>query len=283
MTLLSRGSIINTSTTSEYEYDGSGRISREKIKGGINRIVDYRYDEQGNLAEELITESDGQIKTITYEREDGRIIRKSNNGAMYFYLQGSTVYDDRSIKQRLSVLEDMEEQDIVYEYDAESGLITKETTYNNEIEPYIIKISEYTYNPDGSVDTESVEYNGAKLIKKYIYDSQGNILRVQKKRRCVRMQTHFSMTQIKTGFRPLFDKMVGTIEAPVSDEEVELLKFMLSSDIIFDGIGHQYIGMLDALGDVNPVNVNEEVSQEQIDQDLERQEKNARCRFGLYF
>lgn len=182
VTLLSRGSIINTSTTSEYEYDGSGRISREKIKGGINRIVDYRYDEQGNLAEELITESDGQIKTIKYERKDGRIIRKSNNGAMYFYLQGSTVYDDRSIKQRLSVLEDMEEQDIVYEYDAESGLITKETTYNNNNNTSIIKISEYTYNPDGSVDTESVEYNGAKLVKKYVYDSQGNILSVKKRK-----------------------------------------------------------------------------------------------------
>ncbi|MDP9699780.1 hypothetical protein SAMN05720606_11226 [Paenibacillus polysaccharolyticus] len=97
------------------------------------------------------------------------------------------------------------------------------------------------------------------------------------------MQTHFSMTQIKTGFRPLFDKMVGTSETPVSDEEVELLKFMLSSDIIFDGIGQQYIGMFDALGDVTSLNISEEVSQEQIDQDLERQEKERQMQIRTIF
>ncbi|MFE6076092.1 hypothetical protein ACFVQB_16575 [Paenibacillus sp. NPDC057886] len=182
VTLLSRGSIINTSSTSEYEYDSKGRMKREIITGGINRIIEYEYDLEGNLLEELITESDGQVKTITYEREEGRIKRKSNNGAMYFYLQGSSTYDDRSVKHRLSTLEDMEEQDVYFEYDPENGLIIKETTYNNDLKPSVIKMIEYGYNPDGSVDTEIVEFNGSKISKKYLYDSDGNILGVQKRK-----------------------------------------------------------------------------------------------------
>ena len=182
VTLLSRGSIINTSSTSEYEYDSKGRMKREIITGGINRIIEYEYDLEGNLLEELITESDGQVKTITYEREEGRIKRKSNNGAMYFYLQGSSTYDDRSIKHRLSTLEDMEEQDVYFEYDPENGLIIKETTYNNDLKASLVKMIEYSYNPDGSVDTEIVEFNGLKISKKYLYDSDGNILGVQKRK-----------------------------------------------------------------------------------------------------
>ncbi|MGO4731681.1 hypothetical protein [Paenibacillus sp. 2KB_22] len=182
VTLLSRGSIINTSSTSEYEYDSKGRMKREIITGGINRIIDYEYDLEGNLIAELITESDGQVKTITYEREEGRIRRKLNNGAMYFYLQGSSAYDDRPIKKRVSVLEDMEEQDVYFEYDALSGLIIKEITYNNDIKPLVIKIIEYNYNSDGSVDTEMVDFNGSKIVKKYKYDSHGNILGVQKRK-----------------------------------------------------------------------------------------------------
>lgn len=97
------------------------------------------------------------------------------------------------------------------------------------------------------------------------------------------MESHFSMTKIKTGFRPLFDKMVGMSLIPISQEEVELLIFMLRSDIIFDGTGQQYIPMLEALDKVIPLELTDEISQELVDQDTQRQEQDRQMQIRTVF
>lgn len=91
------------------------------------------------------------------------------------------------------------------------------------------------------------------------------------------------MTKIKTGFRPLFDKMVGTNLTPITEEEVELLMFMLRSDIIFDGTGQQYLPMLEALDKVMPLELTDEISQELVDQDSQRQEQDRQIQIRTVF
>lgn len=97
------------------------------------------------------------------------------------------------------------------------------------------------------------------------------------------MESHFSMTKIKTGFRPLFDKMVGTNLTPITEEEVELLMFMLRSDIIFDGTGQQYLPMLEALEQVVPLELTDEINQELVDQDTQRQEVDRQVQIRTVF
>ncbi|WP_264927589.1 hypothetical protein [Paenibacillus sp. LS1] len=97
------------------------------------------------------------------------------------------------------------------------------------------------------------------------------------------MKLHFSMTKIKTGFRPLFDKMVGTNLTPITEEEVELLMFMLRSDIIFDGTGQQYLPMLEALEQVFPLELTDEINQELVDQDTQRQEQDRQMQIRTVF
>ncbi|MGO4731680.1 hypothetical protein [Paenibacillus sp. 2KB_22] len=91
------------------------------------------------------------------------------------------------------------------------------------------------------------------------------------------------MTKIKTGFRPLFDKMVGTNLTPITEEEVELLKFMLRSDIIFDGTGQQYLPMLEALEQLVPLKLTDEINQELVDQDTQRQEQDRQMQIRTVF
>ncbi|MCF7753456.1 hypothetical protein KQ941_03295 [Paenibacillus xylanexedens] len=91
------------------------------------------------------------------------------------------------------------------------------------------------------------------------------------------------MTKIKTGFRPLFDKMVGTNLTPITEEEVELLMFMLRSDIIFDGTGQQYLPMLEALDKVMPLELTDEISQELVYQDSQRQEQDRQMQIRTVF
>ncbi|MFE6076091.1 hypothetical protein ACFVQB_16570 [Paenibacillus sp. NPDC057886] len=91
------------------------------------------------------------------------------------------------------------------------------------------------------------------------------------------------MTKVKTGFRTLFDKMVGTNSSFISDEEVELLIFMLRSDIIFDGTGQQYLPMLEDLEKVVPDEVSGELSQGMVDEDTQRQEEDRQMQIRTVF
>ncbi|WP_338587649.1 hypothetical protein V6669_19405 [Paenibacillus sp. Y5S-9] len=91
------------------------------------------------------------------------------------------------------------------------------------------------------------------------------------------------MTKVKTGFRPLFDKMVGTNLTPITEEEVELLMFMLRSDIIFDGTGQHYLPMLEALEQVVSLELTDEINQELVDQDTQRQEQDRQMQIRTVF
>ncbi|SOC58809.1 hypothetical protein [Paenibacillus sp. RU26A] len=64
VTVIGRGSIINTTSVTDYTYYPDGKVHREKINGGINRTIEYFYSMDGNLERQEITESSGQIKSI---------------------------------------------------------------------------------------------------------------------------------------------------------------------------------------------------------------------------
>ncbi|WMT39277.1 hypothetical protein RE628_17650 [Paenibacillus sp. D2_2] len=89
VTVIGRGSIINTTSISDYTYYPDGKVRTETITGGINRTVEYFYDATGNVERQEIIESNGQSKSIEYQRDaTGRLLREINNGAMYYVLQG---------------------------------------------------------------------------------------------------------------------------------------------------------------------------------------------------
>lgn len=54
-----------------YEYDGTGRISKETVTGSTNRVVDYTYDVNDNIVMQVIAIDEKVItKTYTYDEHN---------------------------------------------------------------------------------------------------------------------------------------------------------------------------------------------------------------------
>ncbi|ATO48572.1 hypothetical protein P4V86_03420 [Brevibacillus laterosporus] len=176
VTVIGRGSIINTTSVKDYTYYPDGKIKTETIVGGINRTVEYFYDADGNLERQSILESNGQSKSIEYQRDsEGKTLREINNGAMYYVLQGGATYDDTDVKRRLALLEGAGvELDIIYNY-FPNGDIESEEIYSVDVIPQLLKRTCFTYNTDGSVETETLIYDGQGVKKAFEYDGSGNI------------------------------------------------------------------------------------------------------------
>lgn len=172
VTIISRGSVINTNSTTEYEYYPDGRLKRKKIVGGIDRTIEYIYDENKQLIREEITESNGEKKSKEYIRdENGLVIREINNGADYYVLQAGATYDDTEVKRRLDFLEQMGmDLDVEYRYD-EKGRIIEESVYVPATTPQLLKKTTFSYNADDTVNTETVIYDGRKVTKMYHYQN----------------------------------------------------------------------------------------------------------------
>lgn len=176
VTVIGRGSIINTTSITDYTYYPDGKVHTETVTGGINRTTEYFYDANGNVERLSITESNGQTKSIEYHRDAaGKVIREVNNGAMYYVLQGGDTYDDTNVKRRLTFLEGTGlDLDIVYNYFS-NGDIESEEVYSVGATPQLLKKTSFTYNPDGTVETETLIYDGQGVKKTFDYDAAGNI------------------------------------------------------------------------------------------------------------
>lgn len=180
VTVIGRGSIINTTSVTDYTYYPDGKIHREKINGGINRTIEYFYSMDGNLERQEITESNGQIKSIEYQRDvTGKVMRETNNGAEYYVLQGGDTFDDTYIRRRIDFLEGSAlELDVVYNYYS-NGDIESEEVFSVNVTPQLLKRTSFTYNADGTVKTETLIYDGRGVQKAFEYDAIGNIKQVK--------------------------------------------------------------------------------------------------------
>ncbi|SLJ91512.1 MULTISPECIES: hypothetical protein [unclassified Paenibacillus] len=180
VTVIGRGSIINTTSVTDYTYYPDGKVHREKINGGINRTIEYFYSMDGNLERQEITESSGQIKSIEYQRDlTGKVMREINNGAEYYVLQGGDTFDDTDIRRRIDFLEGSAlELDVVYNYYS-NGDIESEEVFSVNVTPQLLKRTSFTYNTDGTVKTETMIYDGRAVQKAFEYDPIGNIKQVK--------------------------------------------------------------------------------------------------------
>ncbi|HBU85824.1 hypothetical protein Q0V21_03530 [Paenibacillus sp. 11B] len=180
VTVIGRGSVINTTSVTDYTYYTDGKVHIEKVNGGINRTIEYFYSMDGNLERQEITESNGQIKSIEYQRDlTGKVLREINNGAEYYVLQGGDTFDDTDIRRRIDFLEgSAQELDIVYNYYS-NGDIESEEVYSVNATPHLLKRTSFTYNTDGTVKTETLIYDGRGVHKAFEYDAIGNIKQVK--------------------------------------------------------------------------------------------------------
>lgn len=180
VTVIGRGSVINTTSVTDYTYYPDGKVHREKINGGINRTIEYFYSMDGNLERQEITESNGQIKSIEYQRDlTGKVMREINNGAEYYVLQGGDTFDDTDIRRRIDFLEGSAlELDVVYNYYS-NGDIESEEVFSVNVTPQLLKRTSFTYNTDGTVKTETLIYDGRGVQKAFEYDAIGNIKQVK--------------------------------------------------------------------------------------------------------
>lgn len=176
VTVIGRGSIINTTSITDYTYYPDGKVHTETVTGGINRTIEYFYDVNGNVERQAITESNGQLKSIEYQRDSaGKVEREINNGAMYYVLQGGDTYDDTDVRRRITFLEGTGlDLDIKYNYFS-NGDIESEEVYNTGVTPQLLKKTSFTYNDDGTVATETLIYDGQGVKKTFEYDAAGNI------------------------------------------------------------------------------------------------------------
>lgn len=176
VTVIGRGSIINTTSITDYTYYPDGKVHTETVTGGINRTTEYFYDAYGNVDRLSIIEGNGQIKSVDYQRDtEGKVLREINNGAMYFVLQGGDTYDDTNIKRRVAFLEETgNELDIVYNY-FPNGDIESEEVYSTDLPAQLLKKTSFTYNADGTVESELLIYDGRAVKKTFEYDASGNI------------------------------------------------------------------------------------------------------------
>lgn len=180
VTVISRGSIINTTSTTDYTYYPDGKVHLEQIHGGINRKIEHFYTPEGLLEKQEITESSGQVKTIEYQRDvAGKVLREVNNGADYYVLQGGATFDDTDLRRRLTFLEGTGlELDVVYRY-FPNGDVESEEIFTAEETPQLLKKNLFIYNADGTVKTETVIYDGQGVQKIFEYDGSGNIKHVK--------------------------------------------------------------------------------------------------------
>lgn len=91
-----------------------------------------------------------------------------------------TFYDEfLNVRDRLAFLDEIGDYDVLYEYDPTGERIVKEYVYNNGSPRLLLKVTEFTYNPSGTINTETVEKNKRKVLKQFNYDAAGNLISVR--------------------------------------------------------------------------------------------------------
>lgn len=169
--------------TTDYIYDGTGRLSNEKItKGTAITNMSYSYDMAGNRSYLTVTGSENYVTSYSYDKNN-RLLKESKrkNGASYADLtlytydnNGNQIRKDKS-KDDLTGIPSMgffsEKENSSYGYEkfAYNGF-NQMTKYENEKN----NIAEYDYLSNGLRLSKTV--NGSKTS--YIWDGSQMIMTV---------------------------------------------------------------------------------------------------------
>ena len=149
-----------------YELDSEGRILSQSdvSEGESKKLLEYRYDENGN-----ISEATGNTGTSTYKYDN------SGNILNYTDIFGKTInytYDERG---NLSKLEVAGEPPTVYTYDSEDRIISVIYGDNKTVSYEYVGNTTITHLPDNKTIVEKYNDSG-ELVEKTYTDDAGNII-----------------------------------------------------------------------------------------------------------
>lgn len=160
----------------EYKYDDSGNLSEEVSYGNgvVIRHVKYEYDEDGHRIKSMTFYNDDRFKMLTvYEYHYyGNLIRKTTyyySGRKIDKISDAYEYDWNShlMIRKAFCREDILDGTEEYTYDG-SGNLIKEESYDKEGNAFWF--IGYDYDKNGNV----IEETTLSYIKKYEYDGQNN-------------------------------------------------------------------------------------------------------------
>ena len=149
-----------------YDLDSEGRIlSQSELSGSESKkLLEYRYDENGN-----ISEATGNNGTSIYKYDN------SGNILKYTDTFGKTIdytYDERG---NLSKLEVAGEPPTVYTYDSEDRIISVIYGDNKTVSYEYVENTTITHLPDNKTIVEKYNDSG-ELVEKTYTDDAGNII-----------------------------------------------------------------------------------------------------------
>ena len=149
-----------------YDLDSEGRIlSQSELSGSESKkLLEYRYDENGN-----ISEATGNNGTSIYKYDN------SGNILKYTDTFGKTIdytYDERG---NLSKLEVAGEPPTVYTYDSEDRIISVTYGDNKTVSYEYVENTTITHLPDNKTIVEKYNDSG-ELVEKTYTDDAGNII-----------------------------------------------------------------------------------------------------------
>ncbi len=167
------GDLIILSALVSYEYDGSGRLTRELRANGTQ--TGYTYDPAGQLLQLVNYAPDGGIQSrfdYTYDMNGNRTSMTT--------LEGTTSYQYDALRQLVGITYPGGRQ-VIYKYDAAGNRVT--VTDNGALESYTTNnMNQYTtagnaaYNYDA--DGNMISKTGTGGITTYSYDPENRLIKV---------------------------------------------------------------------------------------------------------
>lgn len=204
------GNLTKITTPKGYEirrsYDADDRLTEERVtdkKNGIDRRVQYAYDEAGNVLKRTVLGADGECMEtgFCYDLKDRLTHRTNPGGAAMRY-----IYDrnDRLIKEISPYGYEPERDDgagTTYAYDSRGnrirvtnalGEMVQELSYNLQNLPVMQKDmsgnqTELSYGSDGKIKdvrrrgrkkgngTDNAAQTGQRILQQYEYNARGQI------------------------------------------------------------------------------------------------------------
>lgn len=176
-----------------YEYDIKGNLIVEDQKkitdnGGMNRSIEYEYDENGNCTAIRNYSKDYNTEMVTtygYDAENRRkkkteITPNSSSYSIFEYdNNGDVVKESAYIDDELSFWDE-------YVYDEDHNVLKSDFYFpNDEGEFRVLTITYYSYDNGNLIKKEATSYNDEgnvhlNEIYMYEYDEFGNITREEK-------------------------------------------------------------------------------------------------------
>jgi RHS repeat-associated protein len=172
--------VTNTLSSAYYEYDGAGRLTREKVVDPWDETNSwYYYDEYGNRKQQYTLDFTMDVSTVSYnynllDKFTGGVIEKEGESTEFEYeyypngMRKSKTVNDETIKYI------WDGQNIVGEMD-ETGAVTAKYIRGNGLITRKTGSAKQFYNKNAHGDIVSLTNPNGSVANRYDYDAWGNL------------------------------------------------------------------------------------------------------------